>query len=153
MLKKCFIVAAVLGVVASHASAQTRDPAADEATIRQLTEQSRVAVLNRDWAALERLWSDDFIVNPPSNQVVVGKQAVLDRFFRSGRVNLSSYESQIELVRIDGDFAVVMGAESWRWAGSEPSSEPSRRRFTDVLKRTGDTWRLLWRHDNVVPPR
>lgn len=153
MLTNGVVVAALLGVVVSHASAQTGNLAADEATIRRLEDQQRLAVLHRDLASLDRLWSDDLILNPPTNQVFVGKQAVLDRFFRNGRINLSSLETQIEVVRIDGDYAVVMGAEAWRSAGSDPSSEPSRRRYTDVWKRTGDTWRLLWRHDNVIPPR
>jgi hypothetical protein len=92
VIKECFIVAAVLGVVASHATAQARDVAADEATIRQLAEQGRLAVLNRDWATLERLWSDDFIVNPPSNP---GEHAVLEPRYQG-----ASWSSSSETVHV-----------------------------------------------------
>src|SRR5215218_8664243 len=56
----------------------------DEGLVRSLDDQERVAALNRDGSALERLWSDQFILNAPNNQVVVGKRAVLDTFVRAG---------------------------------------------------------------------
>jgi hypothetical protein len=43
----------------------------DEELVRSLDDQERVAALTRDVAALERLWSDQFTVNAPNNQVVV----------------------------------------------------------------------------------
>jgi len=74
----------------------------DEAMVRSLDDQERRAALNRDVASLDRLWSDEFVVNAPNNQVVVGKRAVLDTFVASGIINFSSFEMQLEFVRIDG---------------------------------------------------
>jgi hypothetical protein len=51
--------------------------------------------------ALERLWSDQLVVNAPNNQVILGKRAVLDDFVRSGIINFSSFERHIEFIRTD----------------------------------------------------
>src|SRR3712207_2802936 len=92
----------VLSCVTTYAGAQAprRDSLA-EATIRALDNQERLAALNQDFAALERLWSEHFIVNAPSNQILPNRSAVLD-WFRKGMTTRSSYERSIEQVRVDG---------------------------------------------------
>jgi ketosteroid isomerase-like protein len=132
--------------------------ASDEATVRSLDDQARVAALKRAVPALERLWSDQLVVNAPNNQVVIGKRAVLDDFVRAGVINFSLFERQIEFIRVDGDFATIMGLETVRPITDAPTSglkagESIQRRFTNNWKREGDTWRLFIRHANVIPPR
>jgi len=77
--------------------------------VRSLDDQERLAALRRDTAALERLWSDEFVVNAPNNQVVVGRRAVLDTFVRAGVINFSTFERQIEFIQVDGPYVVIMG--------------------------------------------
>ena len=48
----------------------------EEDVIRQLEEQERQAVLKQDLTALERLWSEEFIVNNPQNQISSSRDAV-----------------------------------------------------------------------------
>jgi hypothetical protein len=57
-----------------------------EVQVRSLDYQECTAALERDVAALERLWSEEFAVavNAPNNQVVVGKRAVLDTSWALG---------------------------------------------------------------------
>jgi ketosteroid isomerase-like protein len=130
--------------------------ASDEDTVRLRDDQERVAALKRDVPALESLWSDNFTVNAPNNQVVVGKLAVLDTFIRGGIINFSSFERDVEFLRIDGDFAIIMGSEtlvpvaSARAAGLIAGKKVVRR-FTNIWKKEGNVWRLYWRHANVVP--
>jgi ketosteroid isomerase-like protein len=136
--------------------AQDRTP--DEATVRALDEQARIAALTRDVAALERLWSDQLVVNAPNNQVVIGKRAVIDDFVHAGVINFSSFERQIEFIRIDGDFATTMGVETVRPVTDAPASglkagQQIQRRFTNIWRREQDTWRLFIRHANVIPPK
>jgi hypothetical protein len=83
-----------------------------EQTVRAQDDRELVAALNRDVSALEALWSEQFTVNAPNNQVVVGRQQNLDTFVRGGVINFSSFERTIEFVRVDGDFAVIMGLET-----------------------------------------
>lgn len=130
----------------------------DEEAVRALDDQERIAALKRDVPALERLWSDQFAVNAPNNQVVIGKRAVLDTFVGAGVINFSSFERQIEFIRVDGDFATIMGLETVRPIADAPTAglqagQTVQRRFTNIWKREADTWRLFIRHANVIPPR
>ena len=127
----------------------------NENLVRSLDDQERVAALNRDVSALERLWSDQFVVNAPNNQVVVGRQQNLDTFVRGGVINFSSFERTIEFIRVDGNFGVLMGLETVVPRTDVPSAglvagQVIRRRFTNIWKKEGDTWRLCWRHANVI---
>lgn len=127
----------------------------DEQVVRSLDDQERVAALNRDVGALERLWSEQFTVNAPNNQVVVGRHRNLDTFVRSGIINFSAFERSIEFARVDGSFAVIMGLETVTPNADAPSAglvagRPVRRRFTNIWRKEGDTWRLYWRHANVI---
>jgi ketosteroid isomerase-like protein len=142
----------IFSSVTTYANAQTtgRDSPA-EATIRALDDQERLAALNQDFAALERLWSEHFIVNAPSNQILSNRSAVLD-WFRKGMTTRSSYERSIEQIRVDGDMAIVMGAETLKPTGNAPQAgQTVRRRFTNIWKKEGDTWRLWARHANLIP--
>ena len=145
------LLSLLLGTVA-----MAQDRNTDEELVRSLDDQERVAALNRDSSALERLWSDQFIVNAPNNQVVVGKRAVLDMFVRAGIINFSTFERQIELIRADGAFVIIMGLETVQPVSDAPSAglvagQAIKRRFTNVWKNEAGTWRLFVRHANVIP--
>jgi ketosteroid isomerase-like protein len=129
-----------------------------EQIVRAQDDRERAAALNRDVPALEALWSDQLTVNAPNNQVVVGRQRNLEVFVRSGIINFSTFDRTVEFVRIDGDFAAVMGLEVVVPRTDAPSAglvagQTVRRRFTNIWKKEGDTWRLYWRHANVIPSR
>ena len=127
-----------------------------EETVRSRDNQERLAALERDVSALEQLWSNDFTVNAPNNEVVVGKRAVIDTFVRSGIINFSSYDRNIEFIKVDGSFAIIMGSETLIPAANAPTvglavGRKVIRRFTNIWKNEGGTWRLFLRHANVVP--
>lgn len=152
---KLTMSAVVLGVLgAAAAPAQERSSAEQE--VRALDDQARIAALKRDIPALERLWSEQLTVNAPNNTVVVGRRAVIDGFVRTGIINFSSFEREIEFARVEGDFAVIMGAETVTSIADAPSSglaagQTIRRRVTNIWRKEDGTWRLFWRHANVVP--
>lgn len=148
-------LALCLVVACQSAGVRTQTPAADEAVVRALDDRERRAALDRDIPALEELWSEAFTVNAPNNRVVVGRKANLDTFVRGGIINFSSFERAIEFVQVNGDFAVIMGLETVVPISDAPSAglvagQPARRRFTNIWKREGSTWRLYWRHANVI---
>jgi len=142
----------LLSCLTTYAGAQVSGPdSAAEATVRALDDQERLAALNQDYAALERLWSEHFIVNAPFNQILPNRSAVLD-YFRKGMTTRSSFERSIEQVRVDGDIAIVMGAETLKPIGNAPmAGQTVHRRFPNIWKKDGDTWRLWARHANVIP--
>lgn len=123
----------------------------DETTIRLLEEQERLGVLNRDIAALQQVWSEQLIVNAPSNQVSSDRKVVLN-LVRQGLIDYSLFERRIERLHIDGDIAFVMGGETVQPISNAPNAGPtSQRRFTHVWKREAGVWRLVARHANIIP--
>lgn len=138
--------------------AMAEDPNLDEEHVRSLDDQERIAALKRDVPALERLWSEQFTVNAPDNQVVVGRHAVLDMFVRAGVINFSTFDRQIEFIRADGAFVFIMGLETVQPISDAPSAglmagQAIKRRFTNIWKNEAGTWRLFARHANVIPNR
>ena len=138
-------------------SAHAQEPASEEeATIRSLEEQVRMGVLNRDTLALERLWSEQFLINNlhdrvSGNRVSANRRVVFD-LLRQGLIHYSSFEERIERIRIEGDIAIVMGTETVKPMGDEPlAGQTVERRFTHVWQREGGSWRLIARHANVIP--
>jgi ketosteroid isomerase-like protein len=145
-------------MVSVGAGAWAQSPSPEEATVRALDDQERIAALKRDTIALERLWSDQITVNAPNNKVVVGKRALLDAFVRTGIINFSTFERQIEFIRVDGDFALIMGLEALRPLSDAPSAglvagQLTHRRFTNIWRKEAGTWRLYARHANVIASR
>lgn len=141
----------LLGCVAT-APGPTMSATPDDSVIRSLEEQERLAVLNRDSQALQRLWAEEFIVNSPVNQISPNRAVVLD-LMRQGRIHYSTLERRIEQLRVAGDLAIVMGGETVQpiatAAGAPP---PVQRRFTHIWRREAGAWRLIARHANNVPP-
>jgi ketosteroid isomerase-like protein len=138
--------------VAAYAGAQTRQrDSAAEAMIRALDNEERLAALNQDLTALERLWSERLMVNAPSNAILPDRRAVLD-WFRKGMTTRSSYERVIEQLRVEEDIAIVMGEEILTPTANAPhAGQTVRRRFTNIWKKEGDAWRLWARHANWIP--
>jgi hypothetical protein len=127
--------------------------AGDEQAIRAVEDQERLAVLHRDFAALERIWSDEFIVNTPRSDVSSDPRKLLD-LFRKGVANYRTFERRIEAIRLSDDYAVVMGGETVQPAGeAQLAGQPVERRFTNVWRRERGTWRLWVRHANDLPSR
>jgi ketosteroid isomerase-like protein len=131
-------------------AAQAQQSSADEAAVRRLDEQERVAVLKADRGALERLWAEQLTVNAPTNRVNVGRQAVLDLISR-GVLHYSSFERAVEAVRLYGDVAVIMGAEMARSVGKAPGAgELVHRRFTNVWQKHRGSWIMIARQAATV---
>jgi uncharacterized protein DUF4440 len=148
----------ILLVIACSTGIQARSGMSDEEVVRSLDDRERIAALKRDVPALEQLWSDQITINAPNNRVVVGRRANMDTFIRSGIINFSSFERTIEFIRVDDDFAVIMGLETVVPIRDAPSAglvagQLVKRRFTNIWKEEEDTWRLYWRHANVIPSR
>jgi ketosteroid isomerase-like protein len=142
------IASGVLGVAWAE-----KDPAADERTIRALEEQQRIAILAEDIPTLERLWSEQLVVNNPQNGVTPTRNDVLDNVKR-GLIRYSSFESRIEAIRFSGDIAIVMGLETVVRTGQLADGHgPVQRRFTNIWQRSGSTWHMIARHANVIPQK
>ena len=143
------VILLLLGLVprvATHAQSLL----SDGEVVRQLDDQMRIAVLNGDWSALERLLSEQFTVNAPANRLVSGRSAVLELIRQAPR---ESFDRTIEYLRVDGDFGIIMGAETVRPLGDAPlAGQTVRRRFTNIWRKEAGTWRMVARHASVIAP-
>lgn len=130
--------------------ANTSSDSAEEG-IRRLNAEEVDAFLKNDRAAMARLWSDDFVVTNPLNKLVT-KQQVLG-MVDSGFLVITSFDRQIEYLRVYGDVVVVAGREAVVWGGRMPNAGKSENlRFTAIWMKQGGRWQQTARHANIVPP-
>ena len=139
-------------VAASRAGAAPPETAGSwEQEVRAAEQKHRAAFLAGDVAALEAMFSDDFVVNSPLNSIV-DKARLLD-MVRKGVLTISSFEQNIEQVRRYGDVVVVMGADSVVYAAPSPNAgRTDRRRFTDLWRSEGGRWRFVARQASIICP-
>ena len=120
-----------------------------EATIRRLDLAEADAVLRGDFAAIDKLWAPDMIVNNPINQVVRSSRGRV----RTGAVTYASFVRNIESIQVHGDTAIAMGNEVVVPSGTSPGAGTSiRRRYTDIWMNRDGAWRLTARHATVICP-
>lgn len=99
---------------------------------------------------MTRLWSDDFVVTNPLNKFVP-KQQVLG-MVESGFLVITSYDRQIEYLRVYGDTAIAAGNETVVWGGKMPNAGKTEHlRFTGIWMKQGGRWQEVARHANIVP--
>jgi hypothetical protein len=115
-----------------------------EQDIRSREEENRIAFLNADVATLERLWTDDFLVNSPLN-LVNDKPRTL-ALLQAGRIRHTSLTAEIEHMACHDDVVVVMGRDR---VTDPPDGAITHRRFTNLWRLEGGEWRCFARHANA----
>jgi uncharacterized protein (TIGR02246 family) len=133
----------------SAASTNTgADTAEDE--VRRLSAEEVNAFLKNDRAEMASLWSEDFVVTNPLNKLVT-KQQVLG-MVDSGFLVITSFDRQVESLRMYGDIVIVAGRETVVWGGKMPNAGKTENlRFTAVWMKQGGRWQEIARHANIVP--
>jgi ketosteroid isomerase-like protein len=154
LIGNAMLLAAFIGITAIFASSQVKQKLSlvpdAEKEVRRLNAEETEAFLHRDATTMARLWSDDFVVTNPLNKFV-NKQQVLG-MVQSGFLVITSYDRQLEYVRVHGDTVIVAGSETVTWGGRMPNAGKSQRlRFTGIWMRQGGRWQEVARHANVVP--
>lgn len=125
-----------------------RQKAAVEQEVRRLDLAHADAVLRGDLAAMDKLWTKDFIVNNPFNEIDKA-----DRI-RTGAVTYSSFERVPEAIVVHGDTVIVMGHETVVPKGNSPDAGKTiNRRYTNIWMKRDGRWRLVARHASVICPK
>ena len=140
------------GLLASAAATPekpaTESPATKE--VRQLSDQEVQAMLHSDADAMERLWSNDLVVNNPLQKFVDKKQVL--GLVKSGFLAFTSYERQIEYIRDYGNTVIVAGHETLVFSGKMPNAGKTQHlRFTAVWMKQHGRWQEVARHADIVP--
>ena len=142
MLLAVTLTVLVPGLVSAQSAKQK---AAIEQEIRRLDLAHADAVLRADLAALDKLWTKDFKVNNPFNEIDKA-----DRI-RTGAVTYSSFIREPESVLVHGDTVIVMGRETVVPKGNSPDAGKTiNRRYTNIWMKRKGKWRLIARHANVI---
>jgi ketosteroid isomerase-like protein len=121
-----------------------------ESTIRNLEQRECKATLEKDTATLRKLWADDFTVNAPVNRVITAGRNTLDRPVIT-QANYLSFTREVEHVILKGDLAISMGNEVVVNKGTDAKPGSTiKRRHTNIWMKSGETWKLIARHANVI---
>jgi ketosteroid isomerase-like protein len=116
-----------------------------EQDVRAREEENRVAFLAADLAVLDRLWTDDFLVNSPLNFVNDKRRTFA--LLEAGRIRHTSMTVEIEQMTCHGSVVVVMGSDR---VTDPPSGTITHRRFTNLWRLEDGAWRCFARHANAV---
>ena len=74
--------------------------------------------------------------------------------FSAHGVDQAELVRRIEAVRVSDNLAIVMGGETVVRKADTASVTPAiQRRFTNIWRRSGETWRMIARQATVVPGR
>lgn len=132
------------------AQSTPRKQASAEQEVRQLNTEEVQAFLQKDSAAMARVWSDDMVVTNPLNRFVT-KQQVLG-MVKSGFLVITEYDRRIEYVRVYGDTVILAGGETVTWGGQMPNAGKTENlRFTAIWMKQQGRWQEVARHANIVP--
>ncbi len=109
--------------------------------VRELEDQGRRAFLAQDVETLRGLWSDDLVINTPRD-TVIDKGRALDLLAR-GVISHVSYEEEVEVLQRHDDVVTIMGRDV---VVDRPGTPSVHRRFTNVWRAEGGSWRMIARH-------
>jgi len=110
--------------VQAAATATQEDKHAEE-EIRRLNGEELDAFLHKDPQAMARLWSDDFVVTNPLNKFVTKQQ--VPGMVESGFLVITSFDREIEYLRVYGDIVIVCGRRDRRLGREDAERRENRK--------------------------
>ena len=135
----------LLAAVSAHAQSQSQSDVVDE--IRKVDRERIQAQVNADSAALDRIYSDDFVGIGPSGTLRTKKDVLAD--FASGTLKFQSITTDEVRIRVYGNAAVETGRSTMK--GQDAGKVvPEENRFTRVWIKQGSRWRLVANHYSNV---
>ncbi|MDO8680181.1 MAG: nuclear transport factor 2 family protein [Acidobacteriota bacterium] len=144
-MKLGFILAALLLATVSAALGQT--PGRTEQELLKANQAYDEALVRGDAAALDRLYSDEFINTTPDGEVRDKAQQLA--FTRSGDLRLEAGRSDEVRVRVYGNTAVMTGRFTARGKFRDRSID-IRERYTAVWVKTRGRWLLVAEQGNFI---
>lgn len=115
-----------------------------EEQLRKMEQLQVQGILKQDSTIILRIMASDLLVNAPSNTVVDLKMAM--NALKLGYINYSSYEQQIDTIKVIGDIGIVMGLEIVKPTGLTGNvGKTEKRRFTDVWMYKNRQWQMIAR--------
>jgi ketosteroid isomerase-like protein len=122
-----------------------------EEEIRELDQTQARAWVARDQTALERLWSPEFVLQAPSNQILTREGVFREMGTPRLAGGLASMERTVERVTQFGNLVISMGVEHPVNKTGPTAGVVRTQRYTNVWRRDGNTWRVIARHAHLLP--
>lgn len=136
-----------MAVYCSLISAQEKDL---EKLIRELENKEVEAVLVKDTALLNSIWSKDMTVNNPLNQISKPGKTTVDRPVIT-QFDYSTFQRNIENVLINGCVVITMGNELVVEKGTKDMpGRTIKRRYTNIWINEDNAWKIIARHANEI---
>ena len=122
-----------------------------EVEIRKLEAEQVEYLMKGKIAEMKKNWAADFTVNNPFNVV----QDAVTGPIQSGVLTYSKFERNIEKVLFHDSVIIVMGNElvipkTAPKGSSHDTSQPIKRRFTNVWMRKNGKWLMIARHASNI---
>ena len=148
MKKICTLI--TFAIFCCYGYAQTRS--AVEKEIRRLEQLAVKGVVDHDTSILRQVWSAEFMVNTPRNDIAENRADVFTNM-RAGLIDYSSFERNIESMQIHKKMVITMGNEIFVARTDLPevkAGQSVRRRFTNVWMKEKGEWKQVARHASVI---
>ena len=115
-----------------------------EEQIRKMEQLQVRGILDQDSTIIQRINANESVVNAPNNAVVDKKMAM--KALRLGYIHYSSYEQQIDTIKVIEDIGIVMGLEIMKPIGlTANAGKTVKRRFTDIWMYRNKQWQIIAR--------
>ena len=145
-------VAAVLLIFAEASGACAQTNEAETIAVRaQIESNDRAvgrAIATRDFAALEKLWSPEMLVNSPGNNILTRAQVFAA--IRDDKLAYTSVKAVTDSFSVSTDVAIDMGHEAIVMSNGPMAGKPLVRRFTDVWQKLSGNWVQIARQATYV---
>jgi hypothetical protein len=141
-----------IAVLISTLLANGQSTAKTEVEIRKLEQTVVIAILNVDTNTLKQVWTPEFMVNNPRNDISVNRNAVLQTQ-KSGMINYNTFERVIEQMQFQKDIVITMGHEIFVSRNDIPGAKAGqayKRRFTNIWMKKKGKWQQIARHASII---
>lgn len=143
-------ISLILPALALHLFALGQNEAQKEAEVRAMELVEARALLQKDIATLQQVWSPGFMVNAPLNAVFTGGQVEM---VQAGIIAYTSFTRTVEAVLVLKDVVITMGLETVVPAGADPmAGQTVQRRYTNIWSKERGRWVLVARHASNICP-
>ena len=142
----------IIVLVLSFTQVSAQQDKSIETTIRELENKVVQGILKADSNLLKEVWSPEFLVNTPRNDIAKGREAVFQNQ-KLGLINYSSFDRTIEEIQIQGTTVITMGSEVFVSRTDIPGAkagQPVKRRFTNIWLNKNGKWQQVARHASII---
>ncbi len=123
---------------------------ADAAAIRQADLDFVAHSVAGDWDALAALYTEDAVVMPPNQELVIGRSAIRDLF---SPLTISDFSLETVEMEGRGDLVFARGIYSWTVAVGENEPVADHGKWLTIWRKQADgTWLLsqdIWNSDQA----